>query len=200
MSEVEDLLRLAWLANADGRSGMRDALLTLLVAESGADDAVLAARCRRLLIAHRPDHYFASTTTLGQALGHPKVVAALGTLRRMYPPVRVQHLLLRGESARGPYQPYPLPLARILEDLSPDRGAVLVGRARRRPSEAARSLPFPSVDSSRLGLAASGSKSVRQGGPDPDGTIAVFYVSVLLALAILLENVLKPSSQDTKAA
>src|SRR4051794_29326230 len=69
---VEDLLRLGWEANADGRPGMRDALLTMAVAEAGADDAVLADRCRRLLIAHRPDHCFAWSTTVGHALRRPK--------------------------------------------------------------------------------------------------------------------------------
>ena len=184
---VEDLLRLAWQADMDSRPGMRDALLTLVVAESGAEDAVLAQRCKRLLIAHRPDHCFASATTLSQALRRPQTAAALTTLRRMYPPVRVRHLLLRSGAANGPYVGFDLPIARVLEDLVIDRRvapAASSARLRRRDALAARPLPF--------------SFSVS----DPDGTVAVFYLSVLLALAILLESVLKPPAQDlgSKAA
>lgn len=128
---VEDLLRLAWRANADGRAGMRDALLTLAVAESGADDAVLAERCRKLLVAHRPDHCFAGPMPIGHALARPKVAETLRKLRFMYPPVRVRHLLLRGGAAGGPYTSPDLPLWRVLEDLAPDRksaAAVVYGR------------------------------------------------------------------------
>jgi hypothetical protein len=188
MSEmVEDLLRLAREADKANRPGMRDALLTLVVAESGADDAVLAERCRRLLVAHRPDHCFAATATLGQALQRPQVAAALGTLRGMYPPVRVRHLLLRAEAAHGPFQPHRLPTARIVEDLSLNR-AVAPAAARRRRPDNSRPLPFPTPS--------------RHDQVDPDGKMAVFYASVLFALALLLESVLLPGSSDkgSKAA
>ncbi len=179
---VEDLLRLARAADEDGRPGMRDALLTLVVAESGAEDAVLAERCRRLLVAHRPDHCFAATATLGQALQRPQVAAALKTLRGMYPPVRVQHLLLRAEAAHGPLSPHRLPLNRIVEDLALDR--TVAPAAHRHRVDQSRPLPFPSP--------------TRIDQLDPDGKIAIFYASVLLALAILLETVLvPPSTHDT---
>ena len=48
---VEGLLRLAWLAEVEGRPRLRDAVMTLAVAESGPGDAVLAERCRRKLVA-----------------------------------------------------------------------------------------------------------------------------------------------------
>jgi hypothetical protein len=201
---VEDLLRLAWQANADGRPGMRDALLTLVVAESGPDEAVMAERCRRLLIAHRPDHCFAASTTLGQALSRPRAAGALTTLRRMYPPVRVRHLLLRGAAARGPFALHELPLSRVLEDLLLDRSiapAAASARDRRRESETGRALPFPAA------AGAPARRSIDLPGLDleipTDDRVAVFYVSVLLALAVLLDNVLRPSSpaeSGTKAA
>lgn len=182
---VEDLLRLAWQAERDNRPGMRDALLTLVVAESGVDHAVVAERCKRLLIAHRPDHCFASATTLGQALSRPHVVTALTTLRRMYPPVRVQHLLLKSSAANGPYEGFDLPVARVLEDLSIDRGiapAAASARRRRHEALAPSALPFTPAD--------------------PDAQVAVFYLSVLLAIAILLEAVCKAPARDaaTRAA
>jgi hypothetical protein len=83
---VEDLLRLAWRAERSGRPNLRDALMTLVVAESGPEEAVLAERCRRLLIARQPDHWYATTTTLGQALAHEKVAAVIERLRAMFPP------------------------------------------------------------------------------------------------------------------
>ncbi len=65
---IDDLLRLAWQAEWDGKPGLRDALLTLAVVDGGTENAVLAERCRRLLVARRPDHWFAVTPTLGQAI------------------------------------------------------------------------------------------------------------------------------------
>jgi hypothetical protein len=113
---AEDVLRLAWQADRDGRPGMRDALLTLAVAESGPDDAVAAERCRRKLIAGRPDHWFAPFPTLGQALADDRVARALDRLRTTFPEARVRWLLMRGDVRRGPYRRHP-PLSRVLDDL-----------------------------------------------------------------------------------
>ena len=68
--EVEDLLRLAWEADGNGRPGMRDALLTtLVVAESGADDAVLAEQLAGgSSSCTGPNTASAATATLGMAL------------------------------------------------------------------------------------------------------------------------------------
>lgn len=196
---VEDLLRLAWEANAAGRPGMRDALLTLVVAESGADDAVLAERCRRLLVAHRPDHCFAASATLGHALSRPRVIGALGKLRLMYPPVRVRHLLRRAEAARGAFTGHSLPLARVLEDLSLDRAVApaAAGRARRREADPAQALPFPGSGVPGAGAAAGLSRAASR---DPDGELALFYLSVLIAIAVLLDGILRRPASDTKAA
>ncbi len=121
---AEDVLRLAWQADRDGRPGMRDALLTLAVAESGPDGAVAAERCRRKLVAGRPDHWFAPFPTLGQALANARVARALDRLRATFPEARVRRLLMRGDVRRGPYRGRPS-LSLILDDLlGPGPGAV----------------------------------------------------------------------------
>jgi hypothetical protein len=196
MTGFEDLLRLAWQVGSEGKPGMRDALMTLAVAESGPADAVLADRCRRLLVARQPGHWFASVPTLGQALTHPKVAGALAKLRAMFPPVRVQRLLLRFDTAHGPFTGHPTPFGQVLQDLSlaPDD---LPGAASRpagpvrdpsRPRPAARALPFPGVATPA----------------DPDGSIGALYLAVLLALAVLLDSVLAQqpadASSDSRAA
>src|SRR6187431_2978979 len=99
---AEDLLRLAWHADREGRGRMRDELLMLAVAESGPGDAVSAERCRKLLVAGRPEHWFTSFATVGQALGHPRVAAEIDRLRITYPAARIQQILLRFEAQRGP--------------------------------------------------------------------------------------------------
>jgi hypothetical protein len=190
---VEDLLRLAWLADADGRPRLRDAMLTLAVAESGPEDAVLADRCRRLLVARQPGHWYASSATLGQALAHRKVAAALAKLRAMFPPVRVQRMLLRGDVERGPYRGRTTPLLRILEDLglAPERpiGAD-VGAPRGRSRSRPQAIPFLFI------------------GPDPaleppdlddDGNVVgdslvPFYLAVLFSMAVLLNTVVEQDS------
>jgi hypothetical protein len=192
---VEDLLRLAWQVAGEGKPGLRDALLTLAVAESGPDDAVLAERCRRLLVARQPDHWFASTATLGQALTHPKVAGALTKLRAMFPPVRVQRLLLRFDAQNGPFTGRPLPLERVLQGLSlapeEQHPAAAVRPAERELSRLRtppRALPFP-------GTAAPN---------DPEGEIGALYLAVLLTMAILLSDVIQQQpaagASDTRAA
>ncbi len=115
---IEDLLRLAWRADGDGKPGLRDALLTLAVVDSGTENAVLAERCRRLLIARRPEHWFATSPTLGQALAHTKVANAVERLRLTFPPVRVERLLVRYSVLSGPYTGRTASLAQVLDDLS----------------------------------------------------------------------------------
>jgi hypothetical protein len=100
---AEDELRLAWHAHREGHVGRRDALLTLAVADAGPDDEVWAERFRRWLIHRRPDHCFAAFPTRRHALADPGVLAVLRRVRRTHPPIRVRHLLLRGEAQRGPY-------------------------------------------------------------------------------------------------
>jgi hypothetical protein len=177
--DVEEIVRLAWHAEREGRPGVRDALLTLVVAEGGLDDAVLAERLRRLLIARRPDHWLASFPTVGQALGHPQVIAALDRLRATYPPTRVQRILLRGEAASGPYRQQRRPLSRVIDDLLGRPAEILTIPA----------LPFPAAEPG-------GATPV----DDDPASILIYYLSVLLAIAILLASVLPPAARETKAA
>jgi hypothetical protein len=178
---VEDLLRLAWQADGDGRAGLRDALMTLAVADSGGENLALAERCRRVLVARQPDHWFASSDSLGHALSRPKVVASLAKLRTIFPPARVRHLLLRGDAGRGPYKGRTPALSEFLDELAPRP----IRRTLRRDAASSKAQP---TDSTRTDL------------PAPDGSVVVLYLSVLLAMAVLLSVVLEPASYDSKAA
>jgi hypothetical protein len=170
---VEDYLRLAWHANREGRSGMRDALLTLAVAESGPDNAVLAERCRKRLVAGRPEHWYASFPTLGEALSHPRVVEALAEIRTVYPPARVRHMLLRLDALRGPLSRHPRPLGRVVDDLV---------NVEPNPGRAAAYGTVPAAE---------------QLVADPG--IGSFYLTVLLAMAALLAVVQKPAAHEKAA-
>jgi hypothetical protein len=167
---VEDLLRLAWWAERSGRPNLRDALMTLAVAESGPEEAVLAERCRRLLVARQPDHWYATTATLGLALGHERVAAVIERLRAMFPPVRVERLLMKAAAEAGPYEP-PAPLRRVFEDLGliPVRG----GRAQ------APTLRFPGPWGDDD--AADADRHARE--------LAAFSLTILLAMAVLIRAV-----------
>ncbi len=177
--DVEDLVRLAWEADQEGRLSMRDALLTLTVTEGsrGLGGAVLGERFRRHLIAQRPDHWLASFPTVGQALGHPRVAAAVDRLRASYPAVRVQRLLLRAEAGRGPFRHPNRSLQRVIDDL--------LGNTQSVGATTSAALPFTN---------ASGSNE-----PIP-AEFLTYYLSVLLAIAILLASVLPASNQETRAA
>lgn len=174
---VEDLLRLAWQVDGDGLPNLRDALLTLAVAEGVSDGDGLGERCRRVLVANHPGHWFAASVSPGDALRHPKVAAALVKLRAMFPPVRVRHLLLRGDAKRGAFTGLPRTTREILGDL-----------ARPRDESLAPALPFPAPGQARPDNA------------DPDGSLAALYLAVLLAMAVLLKSVVEPASRDGKAA
>ncbi len=73
--DASDLLRLAWEADHDGRTRLRDSLMTLAVAESRPSD-IWAERCRARLVADRPDHFFARFPTVALALEDSRVVEA----------------------------------------------------------------------------------------------------------------------------
>ena len=140
-----DLLRLAWEAEHDGRTRLRDSLMTLAIAESAPEDP-WAERCRARLVLERPDHFFAHFATVGQALEDPRVLDARERLRVKYPPARVQSLLLRACARRGPYLGRVESLEAMIDDLAgqtaeaenvrrdsaqPSRGPTRLGRAGR---------------------------------------------------------------------
>lgn len=181
VTEIEDLLRLAWRADGDEKPGLRDALLTLIVVDGGAENAVLAERCRRLLVARRPAHWFSHAPTIGQAMANPQIRASVGRLRSTFPAVRVQRQLLRYAAERGPYTGRSVSLSRVLEDLSLSDG--------RRHDPGPRALPFPGVV-----------VGADEGDGDPNGELVALYVSVLLTMAVLLKGVIESSSHDRKAA
>jgi len=188
-TKVENLLRLAWQAERTGRPNLRDALLTLAVAESGPDEAVLAERCRRLLVARQPDHWYATSGTLGRALSHGKVAAVIEKLRVMFPPVRVQRLLLRGAVEQGPFLASPTPIRRVFEGLGLIPSRFGSGADTRSP---AHTLLFPSA--------------ARVGDDPADGPreIGAFYMTLLFSMAVLLETVSGAgrglSDRDSRAA
>jgi hypothetical protein len=185
---VDDILRLAWQAERDGRPGTCDALMMLAIAESGPGEAVIAERCRRRLISRQPDHWLASFPTLGQALSHSRIARAVRQLRAMFPPIRVQHLLFRDDVRRGPYTGRPRPSWAFREDL--------VGPAPQPHRESGRAeAPSSETEVAAL-LFPPGSKDAA----DPNATVLVYYLTVLLAIAILLASVIPPSAQDTQAA
>jgi hypothetical protein len=112
---AEDLPRLAWEAEHDGRRSLRDALMTLAITESGPDDD-WPERCRARLIADRPGHYLGEFATVGQALGDPRVITSRDRLRQKFPESRVRWLLLGAHAGRGPYTARIESLAAMIED------------------------------------------------------------------------------------
>jgi hypothetical protein len=117
---AEDLLRLAWEADHDGRHALRDALMTLAITESGPEDD-WPERCRTRLLAERPDHYLGEYSSVRQALKDPRVIASRDRLRRKYPAERVRWLLLRAQVGRGTYTGRVESLGAMIEDLAGPR-------------------------------------------------------------------------------
>ncbi len=115
-----EYLRLAWQADRDGERSRRDALLTLAAADAPAG-APWLRRCRDRLVHTRPDHPFAQSATLAEALERPEIRDGLDRLRRHFPPGKVGRRLLREATLRGPYDGRPPAYGIILADLFPER-------------------------------------------------------------------------------
>src|SRR5689334_8654303 len=98
-----DLLRLAWQAGRDARPGLRDALLTLAVAESGPAERSWADRCWKRLIANRSDDLVAAFPTWELARADERVRTRVARLRLMFPPARVGRLLQRSAVLTGTF-------------------------------------------------------------------------------------------------
>jgi hypothetical protein len=215
--DAGDLIRLAWEAEHDGRSRLRDALLTLAIAESSPGDAWVE-RCRARLIAERPDHYFGHFATITQALEDPRVVEARGRLRDKYPASRVKSLLLRARAGRGPYLGRVESLAAMIADLAgpvsesePEsenvrRHTAQESRGPIHRRRAGRPLAFAlSQASIASGLEAPSVHSPRRIFPVGEATVSeppledfpVYYLSVLLAIAFVLAAVQQSAEVPT---
>ena len=133
-------------------------------------------------MARRPDHWFAATPTLGRAMADPRVAASVGRLQGDLPagpgPAAIAPLRGPGRARSRAGRPS---LARVLEDLS----LTPRGPADAPCADDLHALPFP-VPAGR---------SATHG--DPDGSLAVLYLTVLLAMAVLLRTVIEPATRDT---
>jgi len=173
---VEDLVRLAWQSEVEGKPGTRDALLTLAVAESGVEDLVLAEKARRVLVMRRPDHWFASPVPMSQWMDNPEVINVLGKLRTMFPRVRVRHLLMRGDAQRGPYSGRVASPSQLLLDL----------------------VPAPTPPKPHIKAIAPVAK-LPEASATPQEEMLAFYWSILLAMAVTMKIALDSASVDEKA-
>jgi hypothetical protein len=181
---VEELLQLAWQSDVEGRPGTRDALLTLAVAEGGVDDIVLAEQCRRVLVARRPGHFFATPAPLSQSLDRPQVVDTIDKLRNMFPPVRVRHMLMRGAAQRGPFTGGAIAPTLLLLDLAPSPTPPPPHIRPRVQEPTPRPLPFlPPI------------LSQAEEDDEPSNLVAMYW-SVLLAMALLLKTVIEPRERE----
>ena len=199
---ADDLLRLAWEVDRDGRRRLRDSLLTLAVLESGPDDAVWADRCRARLIAHRPEHYLGEYPTIREALEDPRVLDSRDRLRVKHPSLRVERLLFAHRACRGPFTGRPESIAAMVEDLTglviepdhvrrdapqPTRGPLARSRAAR-PSALHLAFTAPADRHGSSFEPGSSGEVAATPAADP-ADFARFYLGVLLAIACLLASI-----------
>lgn len=214
--EPGDLIRLAWEADHDGRSRLRDGLLTLAVAESTPSDA-WAQRCRAKLIAGHPGHFLGSFASIAEALGDPRVVEATDRLRLKYPEVRIRSLLQRARASRGPFLGRAESLDAMLEDLAGSPIAAEAENVRRDAAQGSRG-PLQRTRAGRAAVLSLTYPSMAAGSPSPtrqqtfDGwgetvaeppdeqDITAFYLTVLLTIAILLASDPRTDEGKTRRA
>jgi len=205
---AEDDLRLAWQAHREGRPGLRDSLLTLAAATAGVGDGDWPDRCFDRLVATRPDHPFATFANRKQAVADPLIVARLAGLRSLYPPTKVDRMLIGGAAARGPFTGRREGLKPILDDLlaapirpgprrPPKPGPPLGPLGMSRPDPSAGPSPRPRRRS-RAPRPVSAHAPRLAAPPDAAGPeeLGRFYLTVLLGLAVLLEMVLRARPAD----
>jgi hypothetical protein len=204
---VDSALRLAWQAGREGRLGMRDALITLALAESGPADAVWSGRCWHWLLGSRTDHFFAPFGSLEEALADGRVRARLKKLKESYPEARVQRMLERAAVLRGTYTGRKPRLRTLLEELlGPEEH-----KPARRP-DAHLPAPFLPMDGNGNGNGngdgnGNGALARRNGAAAApaetlisDDGVYTFYLTVLLAIAMLLASTLHVSDQGSNKA
>lgn len=178
---AEDDLRLAWQAARDGRPGMRDVLLTLAVAAPDAAGAPWAERCRLHLVRERPGHPFVKHATLTEALANCAVIDKIRELRELFPHRRVQRLLQRADVLRGTYTGRKSSLGLLVEEML---GPYPTVRKRSRPRPASEPLVLPAADREE----------------ESERSLVTFYLTVLIAIAMLLACTLEASDRGSKAA
>ncbi len=194
---IDDFLRVAWWAQREGRGPLREAMLTLAVAEGGPG-AGWAERCRARLLAERPGHFLGARPSLEGALADPRVAEAIGKLRGQYPPGRVGWLRFRSEVAEGPYTGDDAPLAEIIDALAGPAAEADVRRdapelvrgplARNRVEVAVGVTPSGPMRNGVSDTAADAWADGPDTATDEDASVG-FYLAVLLAIAMLLASV-----------
>lgn len=197
-----DLLRLAWQAARDARPGLRDALLTLALAESGPNDRSWADRCWKRLIANRSDDLIAAYPSWEFARRDERIAARVAKLRLMFPPARVQRLLERGAVLRGAYTGRRPRMSILLDDLlGQQEPSAAHSSQRMRPA----TKPLTSANERRATGAPALTLGPRESGlgtepTEGDNSVYLFYLTVLLAIALLLASTEQVSDRGSKAA
>ncbi len=194
---VDDLLRVAWRAQLDGQGPLREAMLTLAVAEGGPGSG-WAERCRARLLAERPNHFLGTHPTLERTLGDPRVAESIRKLRGQYPDGRVGWLRFRGDVEAGPYTGTATPLEALIEALV---GAPAEAEVRRDAPGTVRGPLARSRVGVAVGAAPAGPRRVIAGfaegdsvgemtaAREADDSTSALYLAVLLAIAMLLASV-----------
>jgi hypothetical protein len=194
---IDDFLRVAWWAQGEGRGPLREAMLTLAVAE-GTHGEGWAERCRARLLAERPGHFLGADPSLERTLADPRVVEAIRKLRGQYPPGRVGWLRFRSEVAEGHYTGENAPLAAIIDALA---GPAAEADVRRDAAEAVRGPLARSRAEVTVAIGATPAGPIRGASFDADVSASAdgpetagdedsgLYLAVLLAIAMLLASV-----------
>jgi hypothetical protein len=196
---IDDYLRVAWWARREGHMTLREAMLTLAVAE-GTPGEGWAERCRARLLAERPGHFLGAHPSLERTLADPRVVEAIRKLRGQYPPGRVGWLRFRSEVAEGPYTGELVPLAAMVDPIAgpaaeadvrrdapePVRGPL--ARSRVEATVAVGMTPAGPRRAASLDADIFASANEADTASDEDAS-AGLYLAVLLAIAMLLASV-----------
>ncbi len=194
-----EYVRAAWHAQQHGNASMRDVMLTLSIAQAGADEP-WTARCRDRLVSNHPSHFFGAHAAVSQALADPRVIHAIKKLELQYPLTRMRWMLLKLEAMTGAFLPAEPELLAMIEELaSPTVATSISGDVRKHSAEAMRGLtPRPraygqvhyasaQLDPPSLAADDSGETSVKLNADQ--GDVEALYLSVLISIALLLKQV-----------
>lgn len=203
---VDDLLCVAWRAQLDGRGPLREAMLTLAVAEGGPASG-WAERCRARLLAERPKHFLGTHPSLERTLADPQVAEAIRRLRGQYPVGRVGWLRFRSEVETGPYTGEVAPLGTIVDALAGppaeaevrrDAAEVVRGPLARARAEVAVGATPAGPRRALVGFAEGDSSAEMPSVREDEETASSLYLAVLLAIAMLLASV--GAGRESRAA